>query len=59
MVSPATHDSQGVLREVRIARDEGVRIVQIIGYRDGEYASLPDAGRLYAWNWENLKNLLK
>lgn len=58
MVGPLTHRAPGVLKEVRMAREEGVKIVQIIGYRDGNYTPVSDAGRLYAWNWENLKNLL-
>jgi hypothetical protein len=41
-----------------MARAAGVKIVQIIGYASGDYTPVSDAGRLYAWNWENLKNLL-
>jgi len=59
MVGPSTHKAPGVLKEVRMARDEGIPIVQVIGYRDGDYTPVPDGGRLYAWNWDNLKNLLK
>lgn len=58
MVGPKTHKAHGVLKEVAMARAAGVKIVQIIGYRDGNYTPVPDAGRLYAWNWDNLKNLL-
>lgn len=58
MVGPYTYKSPGVLKEVRFARDANIRIVQIIGYKDGNYNSVPDAGRLYNWNWENLKTLL-
>lgn len=58
MVGPQTHRASGVLKEVRMAREAGVKIVQVIGYKDGDYTSVPDAGRLYAWNWQNLKNLL-
>lgn len=58
MVGPNTHKAPGVLKEVKMARDEGIQIVQVIGYKDGNYTQVPDAGRLYAWNWENLKNLL-
>ena len=28
-------------------------------YKDGNYKPVPNAGRLYRWNWENLKNLLR
>ncbi|MCA8425834.1 TIR domain-containing protein [Burkholderia seminalis] len=58
MVGPKTHKAQGVLKEVAMAREAGVKIVQVIGYKDGDYTAVPDAGRLYAWNWENLKKLL-
>lgn len=58
MVGSKTHKAQGVLKEVAMARKAGVKIVQIIGYKEGNYTPVPDAGRLYAWNWDNLKNLL-
>jgi hypothetical protein len=58
MVGRQTHRAQGVLREVSMAREEGIPTIQIIGYRDGEYTAVPNAGRLYAWNWDNLKSLL-
>jgi hypothetical protein len=58
MVGPNTWRAPGVLKEVGFARKWGIRIVQIIGYRDGEYTPVPDAGTLYRWNWENLKKLV-
>lgn len=58
MVGPKTHKASGVLKEVKIAREEEKKIVQVIGYKDGNYTAVPDAGRLYSWNWENLKKLL-
>lgn len=58
MIGPKTHKAQGVLKEVAMARAAGVKIVQVIGYRNGDYTAVPNAGRLYAWNWENLKKLL-
>ncbi len=58
MVGPKTHKAQGVLKEVAMARAAGIKIVQVIGYKDGDYTAVPNAGRLYAWNWENLKKLL-
>ena len=58
MVGPYTHRASGVLKEVAIAREEEIKIVQVIGYRDGDYKPVPNAGRLYSWNWENLKTLL-
>ncbi len=58
MVGPKTHRASGVLKEVGMALEEGKPIVQVIGYRDGDYTAVPDAGRLYKWNWDNLKKLL-
>jgi hypothetical protein len=58
MVGRYTYRAPGVLKEVRMAREEGAPIAQMIGYRDGEYTPVPDAGRLYQWDWENLKKLL-
>jgi hypothetical protein len=58
MVGQSTHKASGVLKEVDIAREEGIKIVQVIGYKDGDYKPVPNAGELYRWNWENLKKLL-
>jgi hypothetical protein len=58
MVGPETHKAPGVLKEVAVAREENKKIVQIIGYKDGNYKAVPEAGRLYAWSWANLKTLL-
>jgi len=58
MVGASTHKALGVLKEVQMARDAEIPIVQVIGYKDGNYTAVPNAGRLYSWNWENLKKLL-
>ena len=58
MVGAQTHRAHGVLKEVAMARAANVKIVQVIGYKNGDYTAVPDAGRLYAWNWDNLKKLL-
>lgn len=58
MVGSQTYRAPGVLKEVQMARGEGIPIVQMIGYGEGTYTPVPNAGRLYAWNWENLKKLL-
>ena len=58
MVGPKTHVAPGVLKEVAMAREEQIQIVQVIGYKDGNYTAVPNAGRLYAWDWPNLKKLL-
>ena len=58
MVGPQTYRSPGVLKEVAMSREEGIPIVQVIGYKDRNYKAVSNAGRLYSWNWENLKKLL-
>ncbi len=58
MVGPQTYKAPGVLKEVGMARQETKPIVQVIGYKDGNYTAVPNAGRLYSWNWENLKKLI-
>ena len=58
MVGANTYRAHGVLKEVAMARAANVKIVQVIGYRDGDYTPVPNAGRLYAWNWSNLIKLL-
>lgn len=58
MVGPKTHLAPGVLKEVEMARRNNISIVQVIGYKDGNYTAVSNAGRLYSWNWDNLKKLL-
>jgi hypothetical protein len=58
MVGANTHRASGVLKEVAMAREAGVKIVQIIGYKGGTYTAVPNAGKLYTWSWDNLKALL-
>jgi hypothetical protein len=59
MLGPKTRYASGVLKEVKIANELEKKKFQIIGYRDGSDTwAVPDAGRVYSWNWENLKKLL-
>ena len=59
MLGPKTRYAPGVKKEVSMANDEGISKFQIIGYKDGTSNwAVPDAGRTYAWDWENLKKLL-
>ena len=58
IVGAKTHSAHGVLKEVAIARKAGIKIIQIIGYKDRPYTPVTNAGRVYAWTWGNLKNLL-
>ena len=58
MVGSQTYRAPGVLKEVAMARDNEIKIVQIIGYRDTSPKAVANAGRLYKWNWANLENIL-
>lgn len=58
MVGPKTYKAPGVLKEISLDRKWNKPIAQVIGYKEGNYTPVPDAGRLYAWNWDNLKKLL-
>lgn len=58
MVGPKTHTAPGVSKEVALARKWQVPIAQVIGYKDSSPNAVSNAGRLYSWNWENLKKLL-
>ncbi|MDP4148550.1 MAG: TIR domain-containing protein [Bacteroidota bacterium] len=53
-----THRAPGVLKEVKIARELGKRVIQIIGYKDRQYTRVPQGGVLYNWTWENLVKIL-
>lgn len=59
MVGEHTHNAQGVKKEVALARKHDIKVVQIIGYKNSNPTPVNDAGRLYSWNWENLKNILQ
>jgi hypothetical protein len=59
MLGPNTRNAPGVLKEVTIANELKKEKFQIIGYKDGsESWAVPNAGRVYRWDWENLKKLL-
>lgn len=53
-----THKATGVKKEVKLARDNKIRIVQI-KVQDTNPIKVQDAGIVYDWTWENLKNILK
>ncbi|MCY4524680.1 MAG: TIR domain-containing protein [Halobacteriovoraceae bacterium] len=59
MVGAKTYSAQGVIKEVALARKHKKKIVQVIGYKD-IVAPTPvgGAGRLYRWNWDNLKKIM-
>ena len=58
LVGADTHRAPGVLKEIKIARSLGKKIVQVIGYRDRHCKRVPGGGVLYRWTWENLKKIL-
>ncbi len=58
MLGPKTHKAPGVLKEVKIANELEKHRFQVIGYKDGDYTAVPNGGRVYSWNWDNLKKLL-
>lgn len=59
MLGSKTKAAPGVLKEVKVSKDLNKPRFQIIGYKDGSADwAVPDGGRTYSWNWENLKKLL-
>ena len=59
MLGAKTKTAPGVLKELRVANELKKPKFQIIGYKDGSADwTVPDGGRTYNWNWENLKTLL-
>ncbi|MCA9272813.1 MAG: TIR domain-containing protein [Phycisphaerales bacterium] len=59
MLGSKTKSASGVLKEIAIANELKKTTFQIIGYKDGSSSwAVPGAGRVYRWDWENLKKLL-
>lgn len=58
LVGHATHRAPGVQKEVRIARELGKKVVQLVGHPDGKCKRVQGAGVLYRWTWDNLKKIL-
>ena len=59
MLGSKTKKASGVLKEVAMANSLEKRKFQIIGYKEGsEDWAVPNAGRVYRWDWDNLKKLL-
>ena len=53
-----THKAPGVTKEVKMARELGVPVMQIVGRKKGKCPRVPNAGRRYKWTWENLRKQL-
>jgi len=58
LLGSSTHRAPGVLKEVRIARELGKKVVQVIGHKDRAHKRVPGGGVLYRWTWDNLKKIL-
>jgi len=58
MLGSGTRKASGVLKEVKIAKELDKKRFQICHKSGTEDWAVPDGGRTYAWNWENLKKLL-
>lgn len=59
MLGSRTRFSPGVKKEVQMANDLNKDKFQIIGYKDGSSDwAVECAGRVYKWDWDNLKKLL-
>ena len=59
MLGPKTRRAAGVLKEVAIANELRKTRFQIIGYKNGSSDwAVPGGGRVYRWDWDNLKKLL-
>jgi hypothetical protein len=54
-----TKSALGVREEVKIAREEGVKVVQLIGYGAKKCPRVPNAGRRYEWTRQNLRRILR
>jgi MTH538 TIR-like domain (DUF1863) len=52
-----TYRAPGVLAEVKMAREEGKPVIQLIGRRGAPYQRVSGAGKVIAWTWPNLKAL--
>ncbi len=59
MLGSKTKNASGVLKELKVAVDKEKKRFQIIGYEKGtEEWAVPNGGRVYRWDWDNLKDLL-
>ena len=59
MLGPRTRFASGVKKEVAMANQLGKQRFQIIGHSYGTRDwAVPGAGKVYRWDWDNLKKLL-
>lgn len=59
MLGSKTKNASGVLKELKVATEKEKDKFQIIGHPNGsEDWAVTGGGRVYRWNWDNLKKLL-
>lgn len=58
MLGQSTYKAPGVLAEVQMAREEGIKLAQVVGYSNVACPSVIDAGVRYNWSWDNLAKIL-
>ncbi len=52
-----TYKAPGVLKEIEIANEKSIKIVQLIGHPEKNCPKVGGAGRVYRWSWSNLKTM--
>ena len=58
LLGPTTFGCPGVLKEVAIGIMLSKPIYQIIPYGAGTPHTIPNAGRVVRWDWENVKRAI-
>ena len=58
IVGQFTFEAPGVLKEVAMAVDEEIPIIQIAGYKNVTLKPVRGAGQVIPWNWEALKKMI-
>ncbi len=58
LLGKQTHRAKGVLKEVRMAKQHGVPIVQIASRQNWNARTIAGAGRRYLWIWSELEHVL-
>lgn len=58
MVGTKTNQCSGVKAEIKMAKEAGVPVVGIKGYKDKEYPRPEGLEGYYSWTWDNIKSLV-
>ncbi|MEW5736406.1 MAG: hypothetical protein AB1921_16290 [Thermodesulfobacteriota bacterium] len=58
LTGPTTAQAPGVLKEVEMAFDEEIPMIQVLGYKNIKVNPIRRAGQLIPWSWETLKNMV-